>query len=173
MSDSDDAANGSSSLPEGNRSKSILNDLIVLSRRQAVQYRGDAPYVVVSIRSPGDSIPRLQVDPYRIARINLAIHDTTPEWEAISHDPVPTMTIRDAERIATFVLRNWSRCRIVVHCRLGVSRSAGIVAGILDAFSLDATPFERTPYEPNQHFREMVRNALTPYVASPKQAFGE
>jgi hypothetical protein len=72
-----------------NGSESHLNKLTVLSRLQAIRHCGDTPYVVISIRSPGDSIPKLQADPFRIARINLAIYDTTPEWEAASREPVP------------------------------------------------------------------------------------
>jgi predicted protein tyrosine phosphatase len=134
--------------------------LTVFSRVQATRYRGDAPYIVISIRSPGASIPKLKPDPFRIARINLAIYDTTPEWEALSSNPVASMTIENAHRLAKFVMRHWDRCDIVVHCKFGVSRSAGVAAGILDALSLDATPYEEEPYEPNPHVRRMVRESL-------------
>ena len=138
--------------------------LIVLSRRQAVRYLGDAPYVVVSIRSPRESIPRLRPDPLRLARINFTIYDTTPEWEELSLDPVAPMTMENARRLARFVMRNWERGDIVVHCKFGVSRSAGVATGILDALLLDATPYESDPYEPNPHIRRLVREALLPRV---------
>jgi predicted protein tyrosine phosphatase len=146
--------------------ESTLDKLAVLSRRQAVRYRGDVPYVVVSIRSPSESIPKLQADPLRAARINLAIYDTTPEWEAVSSEPVAVMTIDNAQRIARFVARYWGRYKIVVHCRLGVSRSAGIAAGILDVLSHDVNRYERPPYEPNLHCRHLVRRALAQHIAS-------
>jgi predicted protein tyrosine phosphatase len=158
--------------PDAGTGDNSIHNLVVLSRRQAVQHRGDAPYVVISIRSPGDSIPKLRVDPFRIARINLALHDTLPEWEARSHQPVPVMTIGDAQRIARFIAHYWERCRIVVHCRLGVSRSAGIAAGVLDALSSDANPYENAPYEPNRHFRQLIRGALAPYVTAGRLQLG-
>jgi predicted protein tyrosine phosphatase len=134
--------------------------LTVFSRVQATKYRGDAPYIVISIRSPGESIPKLKPDPFRIARINLAIYDTTPEWEALSSSPVAAMTIENAHRLGRFVMRHWDRCDIVVHCKFGVSRSAGVAAGILDALSLDAKAYEDEPYEPNPHVRRIVRESL-------------
>jgi predicted protein tyrosine phosphatase len=137
-----------------------MSRLLVLSRLEASRYRGDAPYVVISIRSPGKAIPKLRPDRFRMARINLAIYDTTPEWEALSSEPVAAMTTANAERIAAFVARYWGLCDIVIHCKFGVSRSAGVAAGILDAFSLDATSYEQAPYEPNRHCRHLVRETL-------------
>jgi predicted protein tyrosine phosphatase len=57
-------------------------------------------------------------------------------------------------------MRHWDRCDIVVHCKFGVSRSAGVAAGILDALSLDAKAYEDEPYEPNPHVRRIVRESL-------------
>jgi predicted protein tyrosine phosphatase len=102
----------------------------------------------------------------RVARINLAFYDTTPEWEALSSNPVAAMTVGNAQRLARFMVRYWDRCAVVVHCKFGVSRSAGVVAGILDAFALDASSYESAPYEPNPHVRRMTREALAPYVAA-------
>jgi hypothetical protein len=86
-----------------------MSKLLVLSRREATRYRGAAPYVVISIRSPGEPVPRLRADPLRMARINIAIYDTTPEWEAVGSNPVAAMTTANAERIAAFVARYWGR----------------------------------------------------------------
>jgi predicted protein tyrosine phosphatase len=141
-------------------SQKICPRLTALSRFQATRYCGNAPYIVISIRSPGDPIPKLKSDPFRISRINLAIYDTTPEWEALSSNPVAAMTTDNAHRLAGFVTRHWQRCDIVVHCKFGVSRSAGVAAGILDALSLDARPYEVEPYEPNPHVRRLVRESL-------------
>lgn len=140
--------------------------LVVLSRFQVTRYLGEAPYVVVSIRSPRDPIARLKSDPLRVARINLAFCDTTPEWEQANSEPLPVMTAADAQRIVQFLARYWARCVVVVHCKFGSSRSAGVAAGILDAFSLDAKAYESDPYEPNPHVRQLMRDALAPYVAS-------
>jgi predicted protein tyrosine phosphatase len=146
--------------------ESILSRLTVLSRSQATRYRGEVPYVVVSIRSPGHAIARLKTDPLRVARINLAFYDTTPEWEVLCSDPVAAMSAEHAQRLARFIVRYWDRFAIVVHCKFGVSRSAGVVAGILDAFALDASSYESAPYEPNPHVRRMTREALAPYTAA-------
>jgi predicted protein tyrosine phosphatase len=128
-----------------------------------MRFRHDTPYVVISIRSPGDSIPKLRFDPFRVARINLAFWDTTPKWEANLDEPVPAMSELDAKRIAKFVASHWGQRHIVIHCVAGISRSAGAAAGILDAFSLDPREFESAPYEPNPHVREMVSRELKPH----------
>jgi predicted protein tyrosine phosphatase len=125
-----------------------------------VRFRHDAPYIVLSIRSPGDSIPRLRPDPQRVARINLAFHDTTPEWEERSLEPLIPMSRQDAGRIARFVASHWGRSMIVIHCVAGISRSAGVAAGILDAMSIDAAEFEVPPYDPNPHVRPLVAQEL-------------
>ena len=160
-------------IPDAGSGAQSMQELVVLSRLQIIRYRGDAPYVVVSIRSPGESIPKLQADLFRVTRINLAIYDTLPEWEALSYGPVPAMTMGDAQRIARFIAAHWGVCRIVVHCRLGISRSAGVAAGVLDALSLDATLYDGAPYEPNRHFRQWIREALAPHVMSGRLRLAE
>ena len=129
-----------------------------------MRFRHESPYVVISIRSPGDSIPKLRFDPFRVARINLAFYDTTPKWEANLDDPVAAMSEVEAKRIAQFVAAHWGQRHIVIHFVAGISRSAGAAAGILDAFSLDPSEFESAPYEPNPHVREMVYRKLMPHV---------
>jgi predicted protein tyrosine phosphatase len=134
--------------------------LLVMSRRQALRFRGSAPYVVISIRSPGAPIARLRADPMRVARINLAFYDTTPEFEERCSDPIDTMNHDQAKRIATFVAKHWGSRTILIHCLAGISRSVGVAAGTLDALSLDAAAFEQWPYDPNPHVRKIVRAAL-------------
>jgi predicted protein tyrosine phosphatase len=140
----------------------ILSRIIVLSRLAAVRFRHNADYVVISIRSPGDAIPKLRFDPHRIARINLAFHDTMPELEERSLGKLAPMSQADAKRLASFAATHWGRSDIVIHCVAGISRSAGAAAGILDALSLDAREFEGAPYDPNPHVRRLVRQELGP-----------
>lgn len=119
--------------------------VMAISRAAAGRFHGRRPYVVISIRTPGESIAKLRSDPNRVARINAEFHDTTPEWERANPEPVEGMTERDASKIASFVLTHWRSADIVVHCHQGISRSAGLAAGILDAFSVDANAFEDGP----------------------------
>lgn len=140
--------------------------IIVLSRLAAIRFQHREPYVVISIRSPGDSIPKLRFDPFRIARINFAFYDTTPEWEVNAEDPVPAMSVPEARRIAAFVIAHWGQRHIVIHCVAGISRSAGAAAGILDALSLDPQEFEGPPYDPNRHVRKIVRQELISHMTS-------
>jgi predicted protein tyrosine phosphatase len=120
--------------------------------------------VVISIRSPGDSLPKLRFDPFRVARINVAFWDTTPKWEANVDNPVPAMSEVEAKRIAKFVASHWGQRHIVIHCVAGISRSAGAAAGILDAFLLDPREFESALYEPNPHVRSMVSQQLMCHI---------
>ena len=140
-----------------------------MSRVNATRYRGRDPYIVISIRSPRESVPKLREDPFRVARMNLAFDDWAPEWAAVyGTDDAVCMTEAHASRIAQFVARHLQTAKhCVVHCRHGISRSAGVAAGILEALGdASASAFEVPPYEPNPHVRKLVRDAFRAQITA-------
>jgi predicted protein tyrosine phosphatase len=134
--------------------------LIVLSLHEMRGFRSSEPYVVISIRSPGDRILHLRPDALRLARINLDFWDTTPAWEAQLGMPAEVMTSSQAERIAAFVTKYADRATIVIHCLAGVSRSAGVAAAISAACDGDDAAFLSSRHEPNPHVRDLVMLAM-------------
>ena len=143
--------------------KLSVDEIRVLSRANATRYRGRAPYVVISIRSPGESPPKLRDDPFRVARLNLIFDDWAPSW---GPDEAVLMTEEHASRLAKFVTRHLpSTKHLVVHCRMGISRSAGVAVGILEALGESPNEFTEPPFEPNQHVRQLVRNACRAQIA--------
>ena len=133
--------------------------IIVLSRLHARGFRGGEPYVVISIRSPGDSALALRPDPLRRARMNLVFIDGAPEWGHEQPKAV-LLTPDQAERIARFLARH-SDVTIVINCGAGISRSAGVAIGIRSALGFDAGEFAEAPYDPNPHVRRLVHDAIT------------
>jgi len=122
-------------------------------------FRGTEPYAVISIRSSDQPVLKLRPDALRLARINLAFYDTTPEWEKRLEAPVAAMTEFQAQRIAKFVAKHASRATIVVHCLAGISRSSGVAAGISAALGGDDA-FRRPRHEPNPHVQRLVLAAI-------------
>ena len=60
-----------------------------------------------------------------------------PEDGTLSYEGLTPMTEDQAGRLVDFVLENMSRSpRIVVHCKYGVSRSAGIAKAIAEALGV-------------------------------------
>ena len=133
--------------------------IIVLSRLQVRNFRCREPYVVVSIRSPGDPPVKLKPDAMRKARINLDCIDGAPEWGNEKTDAV-LLSPRQADRIAALVTRYRETCTIVVNCVAGISRSAGVAIGIRTGLGFDAGEFAAAPYDPNPHVKRLVEAAI-------------
>lgn len=133
--------------------------VLVLSRAEAQLFRGQEPYVLISIRSQYEPLLHLRPDVHRLQRINLEFSDTTPEWETLP-SAAKVMTEQQADRIARLIRKHGTKVLIVVHCRHGVSRSAGVAAGVALAFGRDATLFLDKRHDPNPHVTRLVRSAI-------------
>lgn len=102
----------------------ILN---VFSRYEMEQYNKklDDKCIVISINTPG--------------RETIPIHALTLHLEVVDTATDRGMTARDALAVALFVQQNVAKGKnhVIVHSDQGISRSAGVAAGILRAYGMD------------------------------------
>jgi len=109
-----------------------------LSREKAEAYQGREPYGLISLTDPGTALARLQDDPNRLGLLTLQFHDIshTPEEFASlvrrpERDHYILPTADHARQIVRFVREMAPRVeKIVIHCEAGISRSAGVGAGL-------------------------------------------
>ena len=76
----------------------------------------------------------------------------------VSKEESDAMTVQDAQKIKLFVEGVWDYAsQIIVHCMGGVSRSAGVCAGILKSkYNNDEQIFNNPRYCPNMHCYRLV-----------------
>lgn len=69
----------------------------------------------------------------------------------------PDFTPEQAAEVVAFVLEWTDKVEgFAVNCWGGVSRSAGIAAGIAPILGLQAEPYDDKPYNPNPRARDLV-----------------
>lgn len=103
--------------------------LDVLSRYEMERYNKklDDKCIVISINTPGrEAIP---------------IHALTLHLEVVDTATDSGITVRDALAIALFVKQNVAKGKnhVIVHSDQGISRSAGVAAGLLRAYGMDTS----------------------------------
>lgn len=101
---------------------------------------------IISINEPeaNDGDARLAPEWFKVLRVRF--WDVIKESESVGGKIFP-MTEEQAKEIATFIKENWDRS-ILVHCRAGISRSAGIVE-VLQMLGWQILPIEMRPYYMN------------------------
>ncbi|MCM1285137.1 MAG: hypothetical protein NC213_08110 [Acetobacter sp.] len=94
--------------------------------------------VIISIRTPGDEKAEFNSGNSTIKDIlYLSFYDVSTETQDIFKG-YPAMTDDDAVKIRDFVLKWKDRVDTIwVHCDMGMSRSAGVAAGILEGLGQD------------------------------------
>lgn len=128
--------------------------IIVLSRMKAerlsyTDYSSDK--VIISIRTPGDKKAEFDKNNKTIKDIlYLEFYDISYNSQEIFKGYEP-MTDEDAVKIKDFVLKWTDKVDTIwVHCDAGISRSAGVAAGILEALGKDNSYiFDSKMYFPN------------------------
>lgn len=128
--------------------------LIILNKSKAqrlsyTDYSSDK--VIISIRTPGDDKAGFDSNNKSIKDIlYLEFYDISYNSQDVfkGYDP---MTDEDAVKIKDFVLKWKDKVDTLwVHCDAGISRSAGIAAGILEALGEDKSYiFDSKMYFPN------------------------
>lgn len=128
--------------------------IIVLSRMNAekLSYKDySSDKVIISISTPGDEEAEFDKNNKTIKDIlYLEFYDISYNSQEIFKGYAP-MTDEDAVKIRDFVLKWKNKVNTIwVHCDAGISRSAGVAAGILEALGKDNSYiFDSKMYFPN------------------------
>lgn len=137
-----------------------------LSREKAIRLSYsdfDDAKIIISIRDPNKVKPEFNINNSSIKDIlYLSFYDISEETKSIfggyeSMSPIDAILIRD------FVLK-WQNeiDAIWVQCEMGMSRSAGIAAAIMEYFDIDSKEIlESNQYYPNRLCYDLTKNELT------------
>lgn len=145
-----------------------------MSRSRAIAYchqKNSHPVVMISISDPNmryDSFPFISQDNKITDILKISFADADAPGidvygrEASSSD---LMQPEDGQRIKKFLDKH-PGMDVIVHCDAGISRSAGVAAGILKAKTGDDSQiFDRPAYRPNFHcYRTTLAALFSDYV---------
>lgn len=118
-------------------------NIIILNKAKAqgLSYKDfSSDKVIISIRTPGDERAEFNSGNNTIKDIlYLSFYDVSTEIQDIFKG-YSAMTDKDAVKIRDFVLKWKDRVDTIwVHCDAGISRSAGVAAGIMDGIDEDSS----------------------------------
>jgi len=125
----------------------------------------DVDYAVVSIRDPKAPVPNLHRSPRLISILSLAFHDAD---DKCNDKPYQLMTNADAKKVYDFVstMMKGGVDTFLIHCELGISRSAGCAAALSRIFNGDDSryfmtggPYGSSMYRPNMFIYRKVLEA--------------
>ena len=135
-------------------SKEDKNRFKIMSRKSCERYNTQTHQkdaIVISIKSSWDKImPKIECnDKNRIKAILFLSFDDVEKEDC--DDKEFCMTFEDGKKIANFINEWYDKVdRIIIHCDGGVSRSAGVCAGIMRVKLGDDYPvFGNTKKHPN------------------------
>lgn len=133
--------------------------LRVMSRENARKYTYTNPdgvqdFVIVSINSTDSKLNMFCRNPHMKA-VHFAVFDD------VEGNKAGCMSREDAEEIIQFVNQFITQVdEIIVHCDAGISRSAGVCAGLMRIINNDdSLIFENKMYCPNMHCYRMILDA--------------
>lgn len=133
------------------------------SKAQRLSYNDfSSDKVIISIRTPSDEKAKFDSNNKTIKDIlYLEFYDISYNSQEIFKGYAP-MSDEDAIKIRDFVLKWKDKIDTLwVHCDAGISRSAGVAAGILDGLDLDSSPiFDSKLYYPNMFCYRKTLNAF-------------
>lgn len=132
----------------------MLVRVIFVSQPQAERIGGRQTAALISITDPG--APVAQLSPGWGALLRLAFHDADPVTFPDSDLHLTRMSIEQAIAVRCFLAGLPAQVRtLVIHCRSGISRSAGLAKAVAEAYGLchDATYIEF-----NRHVHTIARS---------------
>ena len=132
-------------------------EVIVASRSAAESYTPSPEAVAISVRSPRSHAAALPDGFGNVLRLSFDdVEEPRPNCEVLSDG--------DAERIARFLVFNRNAKKLLIHCEAGVSRSAGIKLGIMDALNWTTESDEAAEPGHNKLVRQKVRAAVAKHA---------
>ena len=133
-----------------------FEQVLFVSQADAEAMQPSPKTALISITDPGR--PNAILQPGWSAVHRAVFDDIDPVGYPDDYDAMLAISDEQALAIAHFVLATAQTCRtLVVHCRYGVSRSAGIAKAVAQAFGL---PFPVAYDEANEFVYRAVRWAL-------------
>jgi predicted protein tyrosine phosphatase len=136
-------------------------DFFVYSRAKAKResYRIKKPTLIISITDPG-------LNPNAFARNSNIVGLCRLQFDDVDEDTCSEgdilMTSEDAAKIRDYVLAYKDKVEcIIVHCEVGVSRSAGVMAAIQKyLIGDDSAIFNNDAFSPNKHCYKLMLTAF-------------
>lgn len=140
-------------------------NIIALSREKAIRLSYsdfDKDKIIISIRDPNKVKPEFNINNSSIKDIlYLSFYDISEETKSIfggfeSMSPIDAILIRD------FVLKWQDEIDTIwIQCEMGMSRSVGIAAAIMEYFDMDSKEIlEGNQYYPNRLCYDLTKNEL-------------
>ena len=119
----------------------------VLDKKKAKEYKPKGLAVLIGITDLGGEFPAYQGDYIDI--LTLQFDDIEHEMN-IRYGVYKLFDEEQAGEILGFASL-YEKDEIVVHCEMGVSRSAAVAAALCHLMGQDSKEFFIPPYDPNQH----------------------
>lgn len=130
--------------------------VIFIGQARAEQMRPPRASALVSITDPGRAVAVLRAGWDDVLR--LSFHDHDPVDFPREEEDLVAITDQQALNVARFVRTSAARARLIaVHCRYGVSRSAGVAKAVAEHLGV---PFPSDYTEHNAFVYRAVRWAL-------------
>ena len=127
-------------------------DILVLSRHEATDFVPTVPTIIISITSPEKELVQFAHSDRFVDILRLQFHDISQP-----NDEYRLMNKEDAEKVIDFAYRYEQDAQLIlVHCDAGISRSAGVAAGLSWLFNNDDSHFYSRAFRPNAHCRRLV-----------------
>ena len=113
----------------------MLKRVIFVNEKQAQRMSGRPSAAIISITSPGKTPPTLGVRWRSVLR--LEFDDVDPITFPGANEELQQMTPRQAEEVHCFVSALPASVHsLVIHCKSGISRSAGVAKAVADGYRL-------------------------------------
>jgi predicted protein tyrosine phosphatase len=131
-------------------------NLLVLSRFDAMDFTADVPYVVISVTDPEKPPALLPASPHCLGVLRLQFHDIHKP-----QDGYVLMSSEQAMQIISFTEEWYEKAALfVVHCEGGISRSASIAAA-LAKWWFGENDFFFEEYIPNAYIYALVMETIS------------
>jgi predicted protein tyrosine phosphatase len=140
--------------------------VIALSAADAERFRSSEPYVVIQFTDPSEQHPYIHPFPAMKARIGFHFDDVVPSetYGLDSFQRYIPMSSEQAQEVVKFI-NAWHGkvATIVIHCKMGLSRSVGVTVAVREHFGVPTDELFVEPKHPNPHCRALVAAAFTEY----------
>jgi hypothetical protein len=135
-------------------------EVLVLSQREAEVFYTSLPLIRISIREPGEDRPILPSLTGNIKDIYLEIEGSESNLSS------KTLLINEGISIIKTIEENIKdKLLVMIHCRLGLSRSAGVALALAERYGNQSdVDFYKENYYPNKVVLGIMRDAISHFT---------